>query len=221
MDAGPPDLTGARLCWSSMPRYRRLAVLLVLVAAPIAPWPATSTAGATSRHAQAIPDLTALFGPALERVRQSDHGTFSRATLLEADGITRGGGCTDAGCTDGRPVARAAGIVAWRFVFQNATPHSRYQSVTLVYGPAPKRFGRVRGHSQPFLEDVSIARAPEMTVARAVSLLHRAGYRRKFLDVTLREPLGPKPVNPLYIFTLTNGHYVAVDTRSGKVSHIH
>lgn len=194
-----------------------LPFVLMLLAAPGAPWLVTTTADASPRQTQAIPDVSVLFPQAVKRVRQSGHGTFARATVLEADGITRGGQCGHAGCTGGQPVATAGGIVAWRFVFQNPTPHSRHASVTLSYGPPPKRFGRVTGHVEPFLEDVRIARAPRMTVAEAVSLLRHAGYRRRFSSVTLRRPLGPRRTNPLYIFTLTDGRYVAVDTRTGTV----
>ena len=35
--------------------------------------------------------------------------------------------------------------------------------------------------------------------------------------MTLRNPLGPKKSNPLYVFTL-GSKYVAVDTVTGKVS---
>ena len=200
-----------------MTRRHWLPFALMLLAAPGVPWLVTTTADASSRQARTIPDVSVLFPQAVKRVRQTGHGTFARTTVLEADGITHGGQCGNAGCTDGQPVATAGGIVAWRFVFQNPTPHSRYASVTLSYGPLPKRFGRVTGHVESFLEDVRIARAPRMTVAKAVSLLRHAGYRRTFSSVTLRRPLGPRRINPLYIFSLTDGRYVAVDTRTGMV----
>jgi hypothetical protein len=56
-----------------------------------------------------------------------------------------------------------------------------------------------------------------MTLAQAVTRLRAAGYRQGFNAVTLRNPLGPKRSNPLYIFTVST-KFVAVNTVTGKVS---
>ena len=154
----------------------------------------------------ALPDVTKLIGPATTRVRATDKPQFKRDVLYEADGATRGG----------KPVSSAAGIVSWRFVF-DGTPGSKFASATLNYGPAPKRFGKVVGVKQPFLEDVPIPRAPTMTLAQALTRVRRAGYRQGFSGVTLRNPLGPKKSNPLYIFSIS-AKFVAVDTVTGRVS---
>ena len=98
----------------------------------------------------------------------------------------------------------------WQFVMRNGG--RRFASVTVSYGPPPKRFGRVIGHLSPFLEDVVIPRAPKMTLTRAVSVLRRAGHRKPFFNVTLRNPLGPKRGNPLYIFGYPGRDFIAVDT---------
>jgi hypothetical protein len=156
--------------------------------------------------AASLPDVTTLIGPATTRVRAANKPQFKRDVLYEADGATRGG----------KPVSSVAGIVSWRFVF-DGTPGSKYQSAFLTYGPAPKKFGKVVGVKSPFLEDVPIPRAPTMTVAQALTRVRKAGYRRGFSGVTLRNPLGPKKSNPLYVFTL-GSKYVAVDTVTGKVS---
>jgi hypothetical protein len=161
---------------------------------------------ATAGSAKPLPDVTALIGRATSRVRATDKPQFQRDVLYEADGSTRGG----------KPVSSAAGIVSWRFVFRG-TPGSKFASATLTYGPAPKGFGKVVGVKQPFLEDVPIPRAPKMTLTQAVGRLRGAGYRRGFSAVTLRNPLGPKRSNPLYIFTVSP-KFVAVDTVTGKVS---
>jgi hypothetical protein len=60
-----------------------------------------------------------------------------------------------------------------------------------------------------------------MTLARAVGLLRRAGHRRPFFNVTLRNPLGPKRLNPLYIFGFPGRSFIAVDTVTGRVRPIH
>lgn len=152
-----------------------------------------------------LPDVTTLIDPATTRVRATDKPQFQHDVLYEADGSTRGG----------KPVSSVAGVVSWRFVF-DGTQGSKYASATVTYGPAPKRFGKVIGHKQPFLEDVPIPRAPTMTLAQALTRARRAGYRRGFSGVTLRNPLGPKRSNPLYIFTFSP-RFVAVDTVTGKV----
>jgi len=56
-----------------------------------------------------------------------------------------------------------------------------------------------------------------MTLFQAVALLNKAGYRRGFFNVTLRNPLGPKRSNPLYIFATVQGRFVGVDTGTRKV----
>ena len=178
-------------------------------------------AGAAAGSAKGPPDVTILFGQALHRVRHADHGTFAHSTVLEVDGVARGGHCTEQSCNDGRPTADAAGVIEWRFVLQNTTPGSTYKSAVIVYGPWPKGFGGVVGNPAPFLEDVPLKKAPKMTLAQAVSRLRRAGHRARFVDVALRDPLGPKPVNPLYIFGFPNKPYVGVDTVTGKVKTIH
>jgi hypothetical protein len=156
--------------------------------------------------AKPMPDVTTLIAPATTRVRATDKPQFKRDVLFEADGSTRGG----------KPVSSAAGVISWRFVFQG-TPGSKFASATLSYGPAPKKFGKVVGVKQPFLEDVPIPRAPTMTLAQAVVRLRKAGYRQGFNGVTLRNPLGPTRSNPLYIFSVSS-KFVAVDTVTGKVS---
>lgn len=188
-----------------------LAALAALTCALVA------TAGAAPRAQRPIPDVTVLFNRAVKIVRHAHHGMFARAVMLEAEGRTRGSSCSPRGCTAGRPATKAAGVVAWRFVLQNSTPGSPYASVVVDYGPAPSRWGHVVGHKEPFLEDVAIRHAPKMTLRRAVRRLRQAGYRDGFVDVTLRNPLGPRPSNPEYIFGMANGTHVAVDTRTGRV----
>jgi hypothetical protein len=156
--------------------------------------------------AKPLPDVTALIGRATSRVRATDKPQFQRDVLYEADGSTRGS----------KPVSSAAGIVSWRFVFRG-TPGSKFASATVTYGPAPKGFGKVIGVKQPFLEDVPIPTAPKMTLVQAVTRLRAAGYRQGFNAVTLRNPLGPKRSNPLYIFAVSP-KFVAVNTVTGKVS---
>jgi hypothetical protein len=174
--------------------------VLVLVAAAVLAASALASPGAAK-----TPDVTDLFTQARATVRAQPD--FARAEVLEADGLPAGK----------QAVHSAAKIVRWHFVFQNATPGSDFASATLEY--RREEFGRVVGHREAFLEDVVIKSAPSMTLTGAVELLRRAGYRDGFAAVTLRSPLGPKTVPPLYIFAMQNG-YVAVNTKNGKVKPI-
>ena len=160
--------------------------------------------------------MTTLFQRAVKLVRATQRPRFAKAVVLEADGITRGGGCNLHGCFGGRGVTTAAGVVAWRFVFNNQATRQTIRSATIYYGPAPKRFGRLTGYAAPFLDDVDIPKVPRMTLAQAVALVRRAGHRGKFFNVTLRNPLGPKRLNPMYIFGFA-GSFVGVDIVTKKV----
>lgn len=187
---------------------RKTIVLSLTAATAVVGLVAPGPSGAAPPRAS-TPDVTVLFPRALRLVRQSNRPTFSHAVMYEVDGLTR----------SGRGTTSAQGIVSWQFVMRNNGP--RFPSVTVAYGPPPKRFGPVIGHRSFVLEDVVIARAPKMTLTRAVSLLRRAGHRRPFVAVTLRNPLGPKPGNPLYIFGYPGRNFIAVDTVTGKVRPIH
>jgi hypothetical protein len=160
--------------------------------------------------------VTTLFRRAVTIVRATQRPRFAKAVVLEADGITRGGGCNLQGCFGGRGVSSAAGVIAWRFVFNNQATRQKIRSATIYYGPAPKQFGRLTGYTAPFLDDVDIPKAPRMTLTQAVALVRRAGHRGKFFDVTLRNPLGTKRLNPMYIFGFA-GAFVGVDTVTKKV----
>jgi len=152
-----------------------------------------------------LQDITTLIPRAVDLVRRTDRPQFAHDVLYEADGATRGG----------KPVQTAAGVASWRFWFDGTTG-SKFASASVTYGPLPRRFGRVVGYRSPFLEDVVIRRAPALTLAGAIRDLRRADYRKAFSAVVLRDPLGPKRVNPEYIFTLGN-ESVAVDTVTGRV----
>ena len=154
-----------------------------------------------------LPDITVLFAEAVKRVQATR--AFDKAIVYEADGTARKGGSTS-----------ASGIARWQFVFDNYASRSRFKSATISYGPSPRRFGPVKGSTQPFLEDVQISKAPRMTLPEAVKLLHTAGYGARFFTVTLRDPLGPQRTAPLYIFGFRH-RYVAVNTRTKQVSVLH
>jgi hypothetical protein len=199
-----------------MPRHPATALrsrfaaglLAALLAAAVLGIAVTRAGAAASARHTATPDVTVLFGRAVQIVHATRRPTFARAVVFEADGTTAGG----------RLVSSASGIVKWRFVFDNTASQSRFASATLFYGPPPVRFGRVKGIRSPFLEDVDIPRAPKMTLGQAVTLLRKAGFRQGFFTVTLRNPLGPKRLHPNYIFGMAGGTFIGVDTVTKRVS---
>jgi len=172
---------------------------------------------ASVNRSTTVPDVTVLFGRAVKTIQNTRRPTFAHAVVLEADGITRGGRCTPLGCSGGRGTMSASGFLSWRFVFANPSSRSRFKSATLTYGPPPKAFGPVRGFVPSFEEDVNIPRAPRMTLGQAITLLRRAGHRGELFNVTLRNPLGPRKSNPLYIFGFAGNNYFAVDTVTKRV----
>ncbi len=99
-------------------------------------------------------------------------------------------------------------------MFDNQPSGSRFSSATIVYGP---QFAKIKGYRQPFLEDLPLSKAPKMTLAAAVARLKQAGFTKGFFNVTVRKPLAPTRLNPLYIFTVGAGRFVAVDTVTKRV----
>lgn len=111
-------------------------------------------------------------------------------------------------------------MVRWKFVYDNQdTAGSEFKSVTLKHR-RPGGFGKPKGFESPFLEDLALKKAPKLTLRQAVALLRDAGINQAFFGVTLRKPLGPQSTAPLYIFTLGDGSYAAVNTRTGEVQQL-
>ena len=134
---------------------------------------------------------------------------FRHGVVLEAEGFTRGG----------RVTTSARGIVRWTFRFGGFSSASQFMSAAITYRAA-SGFGHLVRSRLPVLEDVEIRKTPRLTLRRAVKLLRAAGHRGGFGNVTLRNPLGPKRGNPLYIFGFAGGSFVAVDTVTKKVAPI-
>jgi hypothetical protein len=187
-------------------RGRRTRILGLLGAAAVSAGGATAILPAAAAAAPANRDVTKLFGPARAKVRGTRTPLFARAKVYEADGYT----------ADGRATNSAAGIIRWRFAFDNYPSKSKYASA-LVAWSRDHGFGPVRGYKSPFTEDLVIASAPKMTLATAVAKLRAAGIHRSFVTVTLRRPLLRHKANTLYYFELSNQRNVSVDTVTGKV----
>jgi hypothetical protein len=156
--------------------------------------------------AGSAPDVTVLASRATALLHSKPQ--FKKAALLEADGSPAAGK---------HWVTRADQIVKWRFVFQNKTAGSKYESATVL--AVRGHLGKVQGHTQPFLEDQVIRPIPTMTLAHAVGLVEYAGYRR-FSSVTMRKPLYPGVKHTYYIFAVDGGKRVEVDTATGQVKQV-
>jgi hypothetical protein len=184
-------------------RTTAFPILVSIVAAALLT--ATAPARGALAH-EGSQDVTALFDRALAKVHAQPD--FAKAVMLEADGTPAGD----------RAVNSASKIVRWRFVLDNQGTHgSPFASATISYRRS-SGFGSVIGNPSPFLDDLPIKKAPRMTLRRAVSLLEDAGFKDGFVNVTLRDPLGPKQTPPLYIFGLADNNFVGVNTKTGRVA---
>ncbi len=153
------------------------------------------------------PDVTKLIDRARAKLRAKKK--YAKAILLEADG----------NLSAARTVTRAKQVTSWRFVFDNQKTGNKFR-IAIVTFTAGKGFGKIKAKTSPFLEDLRIHKTPKMKLRRAIVLLRRAGHTEGFRTVTLRHPLGPNTTAPLYIFALPSGDYIAVNTRTDKVSKI-
>lgn len=126
---------------------------------------------------------------------------YPGAQLYEADGIASTGPTTD-------PLK----VDLLRVVF-------RYNTGTVIIKSTGwGEFGAPVFIPEPWLEDVVIAWPVKMDLDEANTLKNRAGYTQTYGTVTLRNPLGPKPGNPYFIFGGNPGQpYVFVDTVTGQV----
>lgn len=156
--------------------------------------------------AGSAPDVTVLAARATALLHSK--AQFKKAVLLEADGSP---------ATANERVKTADGIVKWRFVFQNNTAGSKYESATVV--AVRGHLGKVHGHTQPFLEDQVIRPIPAMTLTRAIELLDKAGYRDGFYSVAMRKPIYPGVKHTYYIFSFGDKN-VQVDTKTGQVKQV-
>ncbi len=127
---------------------------------------------------------------------------YPEAKLYEADGIALDGPTTD-----------PANINQLRVVFQNVD-----NSTVIIKETGYGEFGEPQLIPEPWLEDIVIPWPVEMDLPEANSLKEAAGYTNAYTTVTLRNPLGPKPSNPYFIFGGNPSEpYVFVDTITKEV----
>lgn len=72
---------------------------------------------------------------------------------------------------------------------------------------------------EPWVGDVVIKWPIPMDLPEANILKEQAGYKEPYNAVILRNPLGPTPTNPFFIFGLDSGlPYIFVDVVTGEVT---
>ena len=76
---------------------------------------------------------------------------------------------------------------------------------------------KVIKQSEPWLECVVIRLPLKMTLEEAETKLMDSKYAGKWSEVVVRSPLGPVSYPALYIFTVENTGWVAVNTITGEV----
>ena len=73
-------------------------------------------------------------------------------------------------------------------------------------------------NTEPYLECLPIPLPVKMTLEEAEEKLQKSKYAGTWEIVVLRAPLGPVKLPPLYIFTVEEQGYIAVNTWTGMVS---
>ena len=126
---------------------------------------------------------------------------YPQAKLYEADGVASGGPTTDPNDID-----------QLRVVFQNID-----NSTVIIKTDGWCEYGEPDLIHEPWLEDVVIDWPVDMDLPKATQLKEEAGYTGAFVNVTLRNPMGPTKSNPYFIFGQEDGPYVFVDTVTGEV----
>jgi hypothetical protein len=127
---------------------------------------------------------------------------YPAAKLYEADGVASGGSTTDPNRID-----------QMRVVFQNPG-----NTTVMIKSTDWGEFGEPVLMQEPWLEDVVIPWPVKLDLPEANSLKQQAGFGSPYSTVTLRNPLGPQPGNPQYIFGNAGQPYVFVDTVTGRVT---
>jgi hypothetical protein len=128
---------------------------------------------------------------------------YPQAQLYEADGVASGGPTKDPNRID-----------RMRVVFQNPG-----NTTVIIKSTVWGEFAPPVLYNEPWLEDVVIKWPVAMDLPQANALKEKAGYSSPYTTVTLRNPLGPKLGNPLFIFGAGAGQpYIFVDTVTGQVT---
>jgi hypothetical protein len=127
---------------------------------------------------------------------------YPEAKLYEADGTASRGPTTD-----------PAQIDQLRVVFQNVN-----NTTVIIKSTGYGEFGPPILFPEPWLGDIVIPWPVRMDLPQANELKENAGFKGAYNTVTLRNPLGPKPSNPYFIFGNGTGQgFIFVDTVTGEV----
>lgn len=89
---------------------------------------------------------------------------------------------------------------------------------SLTIGVSANGLDSVQKNTEPYLECLPIPLPVKMTLEEAEEKLQQSKYAGTWEIVVLRAPLGPVKLPPLYIFTVEEQGYIAVNTWTGMVS---
>jgi hypothetical protein len=183
-----------------MTHSRTLLLALGLLAAGLAlPTPAFAAAAKT-------PDVTVLLRQAAVRLRHVRG--FGTAYLVNASGTT----------ASGKSTTSATGITNWSFFY--TTTAKPYPTATIDFrGGHFLATKVVAGTGFPIIGGGSVNPLPTMTLTRAVTLLHTAGFKKAFTNVQLVHL--PQDQETIYYFTFGSGSnlsWASVGTKSGTVT---
>lgn len=129
---------------------------------------------------------------------------YPAAKLYEVDGNSPNG-----------PTTNPKDITNLRAVFTGGD-----NNTIMIYSTHWGEWGNMQYIDHPWLEDVIIPWPQEMELTTADELLKAAGYTGAYNGVTMRWPLYPGSNQPLYIFTMETGQYIAVGMKDKTVKPI-
>ncbi|CAG8603571.1 25990_t:CDS:2 [Gigaspora rosea] len=125
---------------------------------------------------------------------------YPHAELYEVEGVALGG-----------PTKDPTKIDHINVVFHNVN-----ETTVMINETSPGNFNPPILIGHPWLDDIKIHWP--MDLDHANRLKEEAGFTNPYKTVTLRNPLGPKPGNPLLIFGDGSSQSIIVDTVTGNVT---
>ncbi|KAF0410090.1 hypothetical protein F8M41_008303 [Gigaspora margarita] len=91
-------------------------------------------------------------------------------------------------------------------------------TTVIINETSPGNFDPPTLIDEPWLEDLIIHWPIDMDLYLANRLKEAAGFTKPYETVTLRNPLEPKPGNPLFIFGDGSSQFIFVDIVTGDVT---
>lgn len=129
---------------------------------------------------------------------------YPESSLYEVDGTSSTG-----------PTTNPNDINNLRAVFTGGD-----NNTIMIFSTTWGEWGNMKYIDQPWMGDVIIPWPIEMDIVNADELLKAAGYTGAYNNCTLRHPLYPGSNQPLYIFGMAEGGFIAVGVNDKSVKPI-